>query len=263
MSLLTTMLGQDGGGGGSGDVNSGLLGQLGYYAADGTTISGTNALPAGTTADNNPTGAQVATAQYVLTELLLIVGSAQFSNYNYSADTGLVNALVATLSPAPVAYADGLQVIITPANDNTTTNPTIDVNGLGPLPILKVDGSPVAVGDIITTNDSILLYNDLLDAFLLQNPVITNSVSASPLTTKGDIFSFSTVDDRLPVAVGDGKILQVNSAEPCGLGYSTASYPVTAGAAGNIPTSDGTNFVSAAPAAVNGLTATTYLLIGA
>jgi len=71
-----------------------------------------------------------------------------------------------------------------------------------------------------------------------------NPISVSPLTTKGDLFSFTTTNARLPVASGDGKILQVLASASTGLAYSTATYPVTAGAAGNAITSDGTNFVS-------------------
>lgn len=45
---------------------------------------------------------------------------------------------------------------------------------------------------------------------------------ASPLTTKGDIYVYSTTDDRLPVGL-DGECLKANSANPTGLGYGTCS----------------------------------------
>lgn len=65
----------------------------------------------------------------------------------------------------------------------------------------------------------------------------------SPLTTKGDIYTFSTLNARLPVATGDGKILQVSSAATTGLAYSTPTYPSASGSAGKILRSDGTNNV--------------------
>jgi hypothetical protein len=71
-------------------------------------------------------------------------------------------------------------------------------------------------------------------------------VVASLLTTKGDLFGFSTVEARFPVATGNGKILQVDSTATFGISYSTATYPVTAGTAGNFLKSDGTNWTSAA-----------------
>ena len=51
---------------------------------------------------------------------------------------------------------------------------------------------------------------------------------ASPLTTKGDLFTFTTVDARLPVGT-DGFILQANSSEATGLEW------VAAGAASQTP----------------------------
>lgn len=57
-----------GGGGGSGTVNAGTTGQVAYYASNGTAVSGTSALPNGTTATTQTTGdnsTKVATTAYV------------------------------------------------------------------------------------------------------------------------------------------------------------------------------------------------------
>lgn len=106
----------------------------------------------------------------------------------------------------------------------------------------------------------------------------TSQILSSPLTTKGDIWVFSTVNTRLPVATGDGKILQVSSVAATGLAYSTPTYPSASGTArkvlisdgtnviystetyaipgtsGNVLTSDGTNWISAPPAVTTVLT---------
>lgn len=47
------------------------------------------------------------------------------------------------------------------------------------------------------------------------------------LTTKGDIYTFSTVNTRLAVGGTNGQILQVNSGAATGLAWSTATYPAT------------------------------------
>lgn len=65
--------------------------------------------------------------------------------------------------------------------------------------------------------------------------------SLSPLTTKGDLFTFSTVNDRLAVGATDGQMLQVSAAAATGLAYSTPTYPSASGTAGKILRSDGTN----------------------
>lgn len=85
--------------------------------------------------------------------------------------------------------------------------------------------SPYGVG-----NDAAMLYSNFAKQF-------------SPLTTKGDLYTFSTVNARLAVGTTNGQILQVNSAAAVGLSYSTPTYPSASGAAGKILRSDATNNV--------------------
>lgn len=51
------------------------------------------------------------------------------------------------------------------------------------------------------------------------------SSSASPLTTKGDLFGYSTLDARIPVGA-NGKVLLADSAQTLGVGYSTRDVDV-------------------------------------
>lgn len=69
------------------------------------------------------------------------------------------------------------------------------------------------------------------------------TAASSPLTTKGDLYTFTTVNARLPVGTINGQVLQVNSAAATGLSYSTPSYPSISGTTGVILRSDGTNNV--------------------
>lgn len=77
----------------------------------------------------------------------------------------------------------------------------------------------------------------------------TNFVSSSaagigsPLTTKGDIYTFSTVNARLAVGTTNGQILQVSSGAATGLAWSTPTYPSASGTAGKVLRADGTNNV--------------------
>jgi len=76
------------------------------------------------------------------------------------------------------------------------------------------------------------------------NFVSTSSAGiGSPLTTKGDLYTFSTVNARLPVGTINGQILQVNSGAATGLAWSTATFPSTATNAARILRADGTNWV--------------------
>ncbi len=67
--------------------------------------------------------------------------------------------------------------------------------------------------------------------------------TVSPLTTKGDLYTFTTVNARLPVGTINGQYLQVNSGAATGLAWSTATLPATALNAARILRSDGTNYV--------------------
>lgn len=70
----------------------------------------------------------------------------------------------------------------------------------------------------------------------------TGSLS-SPLTTKGDIWGYTTTNARLAVGSTNGQVLQVSSGASTGLAYSTPTYPSASGSAGLILRSDGTNNV--------------------
>lgn len=87
-----------GGGGGSGTVSAGTTGQLAYYAGDGTTVSGTTALPSGTTATTVTTSdssTNVATTAYVKANL-----AAVFVDNGTGAEVGLNIGAAKTLAVA-------------------------------------------------------------------------------------------------------------------------------------------------------------------
>lgn len=54
------------------------------------------------------------------------------------------------------------------------------------------------------------------------NCTVTSGGGASPLTTKGDIYTYSTVDDRKPVGT-DGQCLIADSTQATGLKWDTCA----------------------------------------
>lgn len=73
----------------------------------------------------------------------------QSQTHTYAADTGTSDAMVVTLSPAPAAYATGLRVSSKKGTGpNTSTAPTLNVNGLGAKKIYKRGGQALSLYDL-------------------------------------------------------------------------------------------------------------------
>jgi len=84
--------------------------------------------------------------------------------------------------------------------------------------------APVA-GDVTTPNNGEFWYNSTSNKFRARENGVTVDMigggGASPLTTQGDLFTFSTVDARLPVGT-NGQVLSADSAETTGLKWVAA-----------------------------------------
>lgn len=79
----------------------------------------------------------------------------QLGKISYGNDTGSSNALEVSLVPIPgsvpgTTYQAGFPVIVRKIpTANTSTTPTLNVNGLGPKPIVNIDGSALPPGAMI------------------------------------------------------------------------------------------------------------------
>lgn len=82
----------------------------------------------------------------------------QNGSFNYAVDTGAVNAYVVSLSPAPTAYVEGMDVFMRTANTNTAS-PTINVNSLGVRGIFTNSGAALNPGSITAGGITHLKYN--------------------------------------------------------------------------------------------------------
>ena len=66
----------------------------------------------------------------------------------YAVTSGTSTAYIVTLNPAPTAYVDGMTITIKP-HATSGYAPTLNVNNLGALTIVKQDGTSINSGDII------------------------------------------------------------------------------------------------------------------
>ena len=95
----------------------------------------------------------------------------QDTAFNLGVDSGAADHYVVTLSPAPGAYIDGLQVWFAANNPNVTNTPDVNVNGLGVTPIVSLNNENIAVRDINSQLPDVhLVYDANQSAFVLQNP---------------------------------------------------------------------------------------------
>lgn len=95
---------------------------------------------------------------------------------NYIADTsGSANTLTLALSPAPVAYYNGLTLQVLVANTNTGAV-TVNIAGLGNQALVYTTGAPLIGGEIVAGGIALIEYTG--SGFQLLNPIIPNLVSS-------------------------------------------------------------------------------------
>ncbi len=137
---------------------------------------------------------------------------------SYVADSGAVNAYVATLSPAIASYSAGLVVRFLPANANTTTNPTLNVNSVGAATITKFGTSALVANDLVTTQIAEVVYDGT--DWELQNPnTVANVVTSSSTNT----FTNKTFNQE-----GTGNVLTTVSVLPFNAALCNNSTPAPA-----------------------------------
>jgi hypothetical protein len=82
----------------------------------------------------------------------------QTGGLNFKVDTGTANAYACNLTPAPLAYIMGLFVVLKIANDNTGPS-VLNLNSLGNVPIVRIDGSPLVGGDLVHGSLHCLMFD--------------------------------------------------------------------------------------------------------
>jgi len=128
----------------------------------------------------------------------------QSGEYIYASATGTTTAYIATLTPAIATVNAGMIVRVntTTVGTNTTTTPTLNVNGLGAFTIVK-QGGALRVGDVPKLAQ--LQYDSTLTQWVLLNPeTLTSGLVASGI-------SIVTTTSALTAAMAGG-LVRFNSA---------------------------------------------------
>jgi hypothetical protein len=101
---------------------------------------------------------------------------------------GTANAITATFSPTITAYTTGMVIVFVPSAANTTTNPTINVDGLGAKTI-KTLNAALTPGNIAASQPAVLRYDGT--DFMLMNPVFAPGTPATQAYVAGSTLTFA------------------------------------------------------------------------
>ena len=104
----------------------------------------------------------------------------------YGADTGAVNAMVVTLSPAPTSLTNGMFVVSDIKLTNTSATVTLNVNGLGAKAVVTDGaGTTPSIGNLTIGTFYGFQYDSSADKFqiVFSGDSLTHSASASASAT--------------------------------------------------------------------------------
>lgn len=96
----------------------------------------------------------------------------------YAADAGASDTYAITLSPAPAAYTNGMQIKFK-ANTLNTGPATLNVNSLGAIAITKNNDQPLQTGDIEANQIVTVTYNSTGPTFQMDSHVADGAVKYS------------------------------------------------------------------------------------
>lgn len=150
------------------------------------------------------------------------ITSANLQNeaFVYDVDTGVADAYVVTLSPAPAAYVGGLYCVMEASNANTGAS-TININSLGAIPIINHNGSALIGRQIIPGGIYTLVINNAGTSAIIYN--------AEEIAINAQNFYIgSTLNDVSAVVTSDGVTITLTyQQDPTGdmtLFFSTGTY---------------------------------------
>ncbi len=135
---------------------------------------------------------------------------------NYAVDTGSANAYVTAPSPSISAYQEGIVVLLKPKFGNTGAC-TINVNGLGTVPIKTLTNLDPSSGMIIPSGLYLLAYNATTSSFVVLNPTLGTAAYANTGTANGQVPLLNNT------AASSGKVVFGNITYQWGIGTASSS----------------------------------------
>jgi hypothetical protein len=119
------------------------------------------------------------------TDLHQLGRSLQSGSIWYGLDTGATNVMQMNLSPAPIAYYDGMLVGCRAKNTNTAAC-ALNINALGARPVVRIDGSVTVPNDIPAGSQWLYRYDATNSRWIILTGV--GSSVRPPLAHPMDIY---------------------------------------------------------------------------
>lgn len=137
----------------------------------------------------------------------------------YTVDTGAANALVGTNANITGALVAGQPLLISAANSNSSTSVTLNLNGTGALPLQRMDGSTVQVGDILAGKIYLLALNNAVSAWSIIGVTSAATSGLLPKNTQTASYTVAASDSGGVIYLSSGTdtvTLPANASVPIG-----------------------------------------------
>lgn len=131
----------------------------------------------------------------------------------YAQAAGLVNVMTAAYTPTILALTEGMTIGIKVNLANTSTTPTLNIDGLGAKTIKREDGAALLVGDLPINYRAVLMYTGTVWALL--NPALVKNHTHASITEGGTI----------PAGTIEVSQLQTETATTSGTEHDYTSIP--------------------------------------
>lgn len=105
----------------------------------------------------------------------------QAGAFNVAVSSGTGDALIGVFTPTITTRVPGALLLVRSITTNATATPTLKVNGLDPVGIVKAGGVAMSPGEIVANNWLLFSYDAVLSKYILHNP--TTQVSTQVMAT--------------------------------------------------------------------------------
>jgi hypothetical protein len=167
---------------------------------------------------------------------------------------GTADAITATSAFGMTGLSIGMSFVFIPAASNTSTAPTININGIGAKTIKRSSASTIlSVGDIIIGFPALIFYNGT--DFILTNPytIRTANVVDLSITTSKVADAAITTAKVADSAVTLGKLANLDQGKLIGRATASTGVPEAVGLGSGLSISGGNLLVTAASTTQSGI----------